>query len=212
MTGLRPGADERIVPVDFQRRLHSIPDNPTLPWILKEGGALDVDSCPDCWERNAHLERYAFAARACRGMRILDFGCGVGYGAELLAHAGNTVTAVDSSSEAISLARLRRGATEIVVFCEPGWDFDPFDACTAFEVIEHLDDPGKFIHTVKARHLICSVPVVPTLETNPHHKHDFTREQFRAMIEARYRIVTEWSQIRPFQKDPCIAVIHAERI
>src|ERR1043166_389255 len=102
MTALRPGAAERIVPVDFQRRLRCIPDNPTLPWILKEGGALDLDSCPDCWERNAHLERYAFAARVCRNMRVLDFGCGVGYGSEILACAGNLVTAVDTSELALS--------------------------------------------------------------------------------------------------------------
>lgn len=25
------------------------------PWILSDGGSLDVDGCPDCWERRSHM-------------------------------------------------------------------------------------------------------------------------------------------------------------
>ena len=60
----------------------------TAPWMLSDGGALDVDTCPDCWERRAHIERYVWAGKVCTGMRVLDFGCGVGYGSEMLMEAG----------------------------------------------------------------------------------------------------------------------------
>ena len=37
---------------------------------------------------NEHLARYAFAARLARGKRVLDAGCGAGYGAAELARIG----------------------------------------------------------------------------------------------------------------------------
>ena len=180
------------------------------PWMLGDGGALDVDKCPDCWERRAHIERYEFACMALLGMRVLDFGCGIGYGSEMLLASDNRVTAVDSSATALCVARLRRGHLEPrLVFSEPG-RFDPFDACTAFEVIEHLDDPLAFVENVDARHLIASVPVVPTVGFNRHHKTDFTVESFRSLLTTRFEIRHWWIQVLPFRHEPYVAIFHGE--
>ncbi len=181
------------------------------PWILKDGGALDVDSCISCWERTAHIERYIFAVRALKDMRVLDFGCGVGFGSEMLAASGNQVIAIDTSQEALTIAKNRRGFVDNLVFgdsselCQ-----DEFDACVAFEVIEHLDSAEDFILNVKARHLIASVPIIPTVETNPYHKKDFTLESFRALLESRFDVRSWWLQIMPFHNKPCIAIFHGE--
>lgn len=194
---------------------HLPPMIDTRPWILADGGALDVDRCPDCWERRAHIERYKWACKVCTGMRVLDYGCGVGYGSEMLARAGNLVTGIDRDGRAVSIAMYRRS-----------YDFDPdrldfsrsgglpllrtFDACVAFEVLEHLDSPAEFIRTVPARHLVVSVPIRPTMEANPHHKHDFTIESFEALLEGRFNIVSKWRQLEPMRWEPCIGVWHAE--
>ena len=179
----------------------------TAPWMLSDGGALDVDACPDCWERRAHIERYTWACKVCTGMRrVLDFGCGVGYGSEMLMEAGNTVVAVDTSARALELAELHHpGPTYVTDYSEE----IPCDACVAFEVLEHLKDPEHFIDTVPARHLIVSVPVRAE-DNNPHHKHHFTSWDLRAMLLRRFWLHSFWRQIEPYHWEPSIAVFHAE--
>ena len=54
---------------------------------------------------NEHLARYAFAARQARGKRVLDAGCGAGYGSAELAKSALSVVGVDAASEAAAYAR-----------------------------------------------------------------------------------------------------------
>jgi SAM-dependent methyltransferase len=186
----------------------------TAPWILADGGALDIDRCPDCWERRAHIERYVFACRVFRNARVLDFGCGVGFGSEMLVRAGNTVRGLDQSIQAVSLAMSRhnnefpRTMLDFTMFSSDLRTTIDFDGCVALEVIEHLEDPADFIATVPAKHLVASVPVRPTKDSNHHHKHDFTVESFRALVETRFEIKSWWVQIEPFHNSPSIMIVH----
>ncbi len=186
------------------------PEPNLMPWILP-GGALDYVAAPECWERSAHIQRYEFACEVTPKMRVLDFGCGAGYGSAMLARQAAHVTAVDTDPFSLELARERHCNYRNLVFTEPHWDFDPFDACVAFEVLEHIDDPAAFVANVKARHLIASVPVIPTCYFNPFHKHDFTVESFRALLETRFDIKWWWVQVMPFHPEPAVAVFHGER-
>ncbi len=185
-------------------------DQGTMQWIIEDGGALDIDNCPDCWERRAHIERYEFACKALTGMRVLDFGCGTGYGSEMLLLASNKVVGVDTSKTALNIAKSLRVTDPNLIFTERGWESIPFDACTAFEVIEHLDNPAEFISTVNTRHLIASVPVVPTVSINKYHKTDFTVDSFKNLLETRFKIVSWWIQVMPFHNQPSVAIFHGE--
>src|ERR1700690_3749056 len=62
-------------------------------------GQVDVDLL------NEHMARYTFAARLSRGKRVLDAGCGAGYGSAELAQQAESTVGVDRAGEAVEFAR-----------------------------------------------------------------------------------------------------------
>ena len=62
-------------------------------------GEVDVDLL------NEHMARYHFAVRLARGKRVLDAGCGAGYGSAELADVAESVTGIDIAPEAVEYAR-----------------------------------------------------------------------------------------------------------
>jgi len=56
-------------------------------------------------ERYKHLQRYRYATKRCKG-RILDLGCGTGYGTKILYEADNEVYGIDNSQKAIDYAKI----------------------------------------------------------------------------------------------------------
>jgi SAM-dependent methyltransferase len=89
------------------------------------------------------------------GMRVLDFGCGTGYGAALLGRAGASVDGVDSSPAAITYATANYGGANVRFMVadlmrplpEP---FTPrsFDLVASSEVLEHVVDPFAFVRAM----------------------------------------------------------------
>lgn len=149
---------------------------------------------------NEHLARYAFAARLSRGKRVLDAGCGAGYGTAELAQGAVEVLGVDISPEAIAYAREHYRSPnlrfeEASCTALPAVDAK-FGLIVAFEVIEHLADWRGFLSEVRrvlARNgqFVVSTPnKLYYAETrqragpNPFHVHEFEYEEFRAELSA----------------------------
>lgn len=181
----RSGKRQAMRPTDIDR------------WGEPSGERLVPDaSDPDL--RNEHLARYCFAEPLARGRRVLDVGCGEGYGAQRLVGESAAVYGLDNSGQAISRARancpgvvLVRGDCVNLPFADAS-----LDLVMAFEVIEHLSGWGDLISEA-ARVLDTSgVFVVSTPnrdyyrttrdDPNPFHVHEFAHEEFHAALMSAF--------------------------
>jgi SAM-dependent methyltransferase len=157
-------------------------------------GQVDVDLL------NEHLARYAFATRLAHGKRVLDAGCGAGYGAVELAKSAVSVVGADIAAEAVALAR-RHYPVPRVAFEQASCAALPhpdgaFDLVVAFEVIEHLPDWRDFL--LEARRVLAPTGqfIVSTPNklyyaesrgragANPFHAHEFEFDEFRSELSA----------------------------
>jgi len=146
----------------------------------------------DLWSE--HVARYAYARRYAEGRRVLDAGCGTGYGSAELAQTAVHVTGVDLASEAISFAQATYPIPSIqfVVSTCAAMPFpaNAFDLVVAFEVIEHLSHHRSFLQEcarVLTHHglFIVSSPnrryyAESRAKTgpNPYHVHEFEAREF----------------------------------
>ena len=111
-------------------------------------------SVPNRWHtRHPARESNAFAMGQ-KGL-LLDIGCGNGGFAAFAASVGYTVIGVDTDAVSIGVARNRRipraefHCCTLDEFCRSVGETVKFDVVTMFEVLEHLDTPGKALRLVK---------------------------------------------------------------
>lgn len=151
---------------------------------------------PDLWAE--HVSRYAFAVRWASGARVLDLGCGAGYGTAELAGRARSAIGIDLAPAAVSHSKS--------AYPLPNISFVPasvtavpfragsFDLITAFEVIEHLDDWRALLS--EGRRLLRPNGIflvsTPNKEyytdsrgasgPNPFHTHEFEFDEFRSVL------------------------------
>jgi SAM-dependent methyltransferase len=163
-------------------------------------GEVDVDLL------NEHLARYTFAARLSRGKRVLDAGCGAGYGSAELAHAAHAVVGVDCAADAVAFARanyrLPNLCFEQATCTSLPHPDSSFDLVVAFEVIEHLENWREFLLEVRRLlapngQFIVSTPNKLYYNEsrgeqgcNPFHVHEFEFDEFRAALKNVFPHVT----------------------
>jgi SAM-dependent methyltransferase len=142
-----------------------------------------------------HLARYWWASTLVAGRRVLDAGCGVGYGTALLARAGAAdAVGIDVSDEAVAAAAAANPELEFVQADVHDLPFpdDRFDVVVCFEVIEHVERQDEAIAEL-ARVLTpdgvlaISSPnrgVYPT--GNPHHVHEYRPDELHAALSVHF--------------------------
>ncbi len=155
-------------------------------------GEADVDLL------NEHMARYHFAARLARGKRVLDAGCGAGYGSAALAEVAVRVTGIDIAPEAVEHARSHYEAGNLA-FEQASCTALPFgdgafDLVAAFEVIEHLEDWRAFLAEARrvlapSGQFIVSTPnrlyyteSRGSQGANPFHVHEFDFAEFTSEL------------------------------
>ncbi len=163
-------------------------------------GQVDIDLL------NEHMARYTFAARLAHGKRVLDAGCGAGYGASELARVAESVIGMDCSADAIDFAREHYRSANLL-FEQGSCTVLPhsagcFDLVVAFEVIEHLEDWRNFL--CESRRVLADNGqfIVSTPNklyytesrgedgANPFHVHEFTFDEFREELKSVFPHVT----------------------
>lgn len=98
-----------------------------------------------------HIESYRYAANMLMNKKVLDFGCGLGYGTDILAGKAESVTGVDVSEETINSINsnmVNAVFKKINILNENNnlpFESEYFDGITFFQVIEHLDNPERHI-------------------------------------------------------------------
>jgi SAM-dependent methyltransferase len=156
-------------------------------------GQVDLD----LW--NEHIARYIFAARLARGKRVLDLGCGTGYGSVEISKSAANVTGLDISAETIAHVRQTYTQPNLRLICAsaaaiPVRDAS-FDLVVAFEVIEHIEEWRKLLEEVRrilgpGGQLVVSTPNKSYYAEsrklsgpNPFHEHEFEYDEFKVALE-----------------------------
>jgi SAM-dependent methyltransferase len=113
----------------------------------------DERTHPDTPDRGTfqhHIARYEFALAQMRGgERVLDTGCGVGYGMDLLSEKSGAILGVDYSMPALQYARARYGSGKLrfaQMNCQQlAIAGNSFDLMISFEMFEHLEDSPAYL-------------------------------------------------------------------
>lgn len=101
-----------------------------------------------------HIASYQFAESFARGKRVLDYGCGSGYGSASIAAVAATVDAVDVSADAIAVARAdfpRANLRFHTIAADAALPFraGSFEIVLSFQVLEHVADTGSYLAEIQ---------------------------------------------------------------
>jgi 2-polyprenyl-3-methyl-5-hydroxy-6-metoxy-1,4-benzoquinol methylase len=151
-----------------------------------------------------HLARYRFASGAVAGKRVLDAGCGWGYGANMLALAdAESVVGIDISESVIESARAAaEPVVELIVgnILELPFDDGEFDVVVCFELIAHVEQQQELLDELRRVLATDGLLLISTPNDevygrrNPHHKHQFNPAEFRSTLEDRFANVAIHAQ------------------
>ena len=157
-----------------------------------------------------HMARYYWAGQFVRGQRVLDLGCGTGYGSYYLSQQGaRLVVGSDVDGQAIAYAAAHYHAPNLC-FVQNDAQRVPlsgqtFDLVVSFEVIEHLPQVNDYLaglRTVLTAQgwLIGSTPnrlVFSPDSERPHnrfHWQEYSPAQLEELLKSVFEVVYVWGQ------------------
>lgn len=151
-----------------------------------------------------HLQRYMLAMIHSMPLQhrsyCLDYGCGSGYGTELLALNFEYTYGIDKDEKAMEYAKLMHSRSGVLYFPSieaTGLQKPQFDFIACIEAIEHmsaveagglmnrfrdmLDPDGAVVITTPSRN--------QDAKPNPYHLHEYTVEELEDCLRLRFNVV-----------------------
>lgn len=164
------------------------------------------------------LARYEWALTFIKkGVKILDAGCGTGYGSNLLASCGRVI-GIDSNSEAIRFAKKNYGNQANFLLADITmlqFRNEEFDCICAFEVIEHLKNPRKFLSEAKRILKKDGIIFLSTpnkaihsphgQSSSPYHIKEYTYNDFSHLLNSFFKVVKIQGQVKSMRAKKAIA-------
>lgn len=149
------------------------------------------------YDESRHLVAYRWAAGLAAGRRVLDAGCGEGFGTVLLADAGGDVVGLDRAADAVAAAGRRRARPGLAfrlgdLTAETG----RYDLVVNFQVLEHQHDDHGFVRRLAGLlapggTLVLTTPnVLRSFSENPHHVREYRPEELRTLLRRTFGEVT----------------------
>ena len=161
----------------------------------------------------AHTSRYQFARKMIQGPRLLDAGCGEGYGARYLAQHVESAVGIDIDPLAAAHARRLYAGPRLqfaaMDCCRLAFDSDSFDFISSFEVIEHFSAVDEFLSEIYRVMAPGGVFVVSTPNkartpagVNPFHDKEYTAAEFTDVLQRHFPSVVCYGQFcnRPLRE------------
>jgi len=152
-----------------------------------------------------HFCAYRFAQKYCLNKRVLDFGCGEGYGANYLSENAREVTAMDYDKGVVDYAKEKYKKGNLIFYAASAEEISAFSnnkfgVITCFQAIEHIPDAGRFLEDIKGLLedggvFICST--CNKLDASPHsdvpankfHVREYLYDEFRSSLMAHFGAV-----------------------
>lgn len=141
-----------------------------------------------------HRAAYAYAiakAKESGAQRVLDLGCGIGYGAAELGEALPSVFAID---RILPDERARRSPVRFLTADIRGLPIPPrtFDLIVSFQVIEHLEEPSFYLEAIASMLRPGGVAIITTPnlkksdKENPFHVREYTSDELADLLRPMF--------------------------
>lgn len=159
----------------------------------RERSYSGVNDSFSCDEVHANAYRHAIQFLK-RGGRVLDYGCGSGYGTDILSNAGFTVDGLDSSPSAIMFATHRAFPAHMYLVPRDSKAAKPgYASVICVEVIEHIENDVAAICDMHVSLnaggiLYLTTPLADATQgMSEYHVREYTREQLVALLEPCFK-------------------------
>lgn len=157
-----------------------------------------------------HLADYQFISKYVRDKTVLDVGCGYGYGSSLLSSKAKKVVGIDADIKRIKYAQkvYTTGNLEFLTGDANKLENDVkntnFDIVVAMQLIEHIQEPEKFIESAKRVTKGNGIVIITTPNRlarltgdqkpwNPEHFREYDPESLKDFLDKYFKSVEFYS-------------------